>query len=425
MTDIKIHQPVGLWVLSCAQVLERCSYYMLRSAAVFYLIYALQMSRPQAMSFYGAFTSIIMIGGVLAGIVGGLLGDFLGHRPMIIAGAVLAALGMVLFSANSLYPAAVAIAIGGGLFRNSIFTQTGLLYPRNDARRDGGFTYLYLAVNLGAFAAPFFATYFGDGADIAFKGVFYTAAFLQLLAAALVLGCGKLLKACQQAAAQEPAAPVRAGIAAVVLLACTAAFLLWSFVNNTASGAGLNLFVSQFVDRMLPSGWEIPASWFQAVNPYTVILFAFVMPWVYVFNRRFNTVLKMAGGLWLILAGVAVFLFAASQADGGAKVSMAVILPAMLFMSAGEILIAPLIYSAASNYAPRRFEGLFMGLVSGAARLGMLAVNFLVGKFSARFLDGALQNYYMPLVIYAAVGAIIITLLAALLKKPLKAQDLP
>ena len=46
------------------------------------------------------------------------------------------------------------IVVGNGLFKPNISTMVGKLYQPSDVRRDSGFTFFYMGINLGAFFAP-------------------------------------------------------------------------------------------------------------------------------------------------------------------------------------------------------------------------------------------------------------------------------
>src|SRR5699024_11674415 len=44
--------------------------------------------------------------------------------------------------------------IGTGLLKPNISTNVGMLYEKDDPRVDGGFTLLYMSINLGSLLAP-------------------------------------------------------------------------------------------------------------------------------------------------------------------------------------------------------------------------------------------------------------------------------
>lgn len=87
-----------------------------------------------------------------------------------IAGALLMTLGHVVLgidtnSTFSLYLALAIIICGYGLFKSNISCLLGELYDENDHRRDGGFSLLYAAGNIGSIAAPIACGWLLSGMD--------------------------------------------------------------------------------------------------------------------------------------------------------------------------------------------------------------------------------------------------------------------
>ncbi len=87
-----------------------------------------------------------------------------------IAGALLMTLGHVVLgidtnSTFSLYLALAIIICGYGLFKSNISCLLGELYDENDHRRDGGFSLLYAAGNIGSSQPPSPAAWLLSGMD--------------------------------------------------------------------------------------------------------------------------------------------------------------------------------------------------------------------------------------------------------------------
>ena len=72
------------------------------------------------------------------------------------------------------------------------------------------------------------------------------------------------------------------------------------------SGGTLNLFADEKIDRHI-LGWEMPASFLQAVNPAFIIVLApvFAILWTFLARRRFPLPSVAKQGLGLVLLGVA------------------------------------------------------------------------------------------------------------------------
>ena len=58
-----------------------------------------------------------------------------------------------LFGMPMFFIGLVCIVLGSGLFKTCISVMVGALYPKDDARRDGGFTLFYMGINIGALVA--------------------------------------------------------------------------------------------------------------------------------------------------------------------------------------------------------------------------------------------------------------------------------
>lgn len=182
--------PAGLFVLFCAEMWERFSYYGMRALLTLYMVQALLFSDEKSVGIYGAYTALVyatpLVGGLLADqilgfkravVLGGVLMVF-GHAIMALDQASLGALfnligvgavptgptGLTLALGSNepfffettycLYTALAFLIIGNGFFKPNISSMVGKLYDAEeaaDAKRDGGFTIFYMGINLGAF----------------------------------------------------------------------------------------------------------------------------------------------------------------------------------------------------------------------------------------------------------------------------------
>src|SRR6185295_12249154 len=169
--------PRGLTFLFTTEMWERFSYYGMKALLVLYMVkYLLHPERAQtvigfaglkgALEFlfgpldtqplssqiYGLYTGLVYLTPVL----GGYLADrVFGQRKMVIAGAMLMAIGHFMMAFEPLFLFALLVLIlGNGAFKPNISTQVGSLYTPGDPRRDRAFSIFYVGINLGAFLAP-------------------------------------------------------------------------------------------------------------------------------------------------------------------------------------------------------------------------------------------------------------------------------
>src|SRR5262245_8229650 len=160
--------PRGLTTLFFTELWERFSYYGMRAILVLYMVTAaaeggLGFDTKHASSIYGWYTMSVY----LTALPGGFIADrFLGARLAVLVGGVIIAFGhfsMIFHSMTTFYLGMALIAIGTGFLKPNISAMVGGLYPRNDPRRDSGFSIFYMGINLGAVLAPLVIGYFAQG----------------------------------------------------------------------------------------------------------------------------------------------------------------------------------------------------------------------------------------------------------------------
>ena len=149
-------QPRAIYYIVAIQIWEYFSFYGMRALLILYLTHQLNFNDSHAISLFSAYASLVYVTPIL----GGWLADrLLGNRTAVMTGAVLMTLGHIVLGVESdsiwsLYLALAIIICGYGLFKSNISCLLGELYEPEDPRRDGGFSLLYAAGNIGSIAAP-------------------------------------------------------------------------------------------------------------------------------------------------------------------------------------------------------------------------------------------------------------------------------
>jgi POT family proton-dependent oligopeptide transporter len=153
-------QPRALTTLFFTEMWERFSYYGMRALLVLYLVHALGYQREDALELYATYTALVYITPIL----GGYLADrYLGPRKAILIGGITMAMGhFAMAFPPTLHLALGLIVAGNGFFKPNITTLLGTYYREHDARRDPGFTFFYMGINLGAFFSPLIAGTLGE-----------------------------------------------------------------------------------------------------------------------------------------------------------------------------------------------------------------------------------------------------------------------
>jgi POT family proton-dependent oligopeptide transporter len=474
-------QPKGLGVLFITEMWERFSYYGMRALLVLYLIAStsetLKDGQPNANPGFGwTEESAFLLYGIytwavyLTPVIGGWLADrFLGtHRSMLIGGWIIAAghttlaltewFGISAGEAVTLQtsPGAlvtfvtglVLIVIGTGFFKPCVSVMVGQLYGPDDPRRDSGFTIFYMGINLGALLAPLVAGTLGEtvgwhwGFGAAAVGMLLGLFFYQILRPRYLQGIG--LSPREQAAwdaadgasaaAEAKSAPeppphvVWQRIAVILVLAFVGNIFFWTAFEQ--AGSSLNVFAKNSTDRTLGGlfGAEgFPASWYQSMNPLTILVFAPVFAWLWMFLERHklnpSTPAKFFWGLFLLGMAFIGMVFGATQARHTGLAGPQWLLITYVVYTWGELCLSPVGLSMVTKLAPARLQSLMMGIWFFTFSLANLLAG-LVARFSKRLEAGeitfvleGLPGFYLMLVVFPVGAAALILLLTPLLKR--------
>lgn len=384
--------PRGLSTLFFTELWERFSYYGMK-AMLFLFITSEIMEGPQSglginETDGGAISGLYNSFVYLLALPGGWFADrLIGQRKAVLWGGIVIALGhfsMALTTADVgfFYAGLILIIIGTGLLKPNISTMVGELYGNDmGARRDAGFSIFYMAINIGAFAAPlacgavrqrfgwhwafglagigmtfgciwyiFDQKALGDAGvepkssleerprekRMALYGLAATLGFIGVLAAGHLGGLFTLT--------WTGAADV-VGYATLIVVALflgyvayftglswpetkkvlvigilfVAIAIFWSGFEQASTS--LNVFAQDFTDRMLGS-WELPTEFLQAVGPLFIIALAplFGALWIRLAARNLNPSIPMKFALGMLQLSLAflVLMFAAGLAGGRA-----------------------------------------------------------------------------------------------------------
>jgi POT family proton-dependent oligopeptide transporter len=105
---------------------------------------------PEAIELFGLYSAVTYV----AYIPGGFVADRLtGAKNAVLIGGLMACGGCALLALpypTVIYPGLAVVTLGVGLMRPSLWTMLGRVYAPGDARRDNGFSVLFVGVNVGA-----------------------------------------------------------------------------------------------------------------------------------------------------------------------------------------------------------------------------------------------------------------------------------
>jgi len=202
----------------------------------------------------------------------------------------------------------------------------------------------------------------------------------------------------------------------VIIVLFLAAAMFWSGFEQ--AGSSLNLFAERYTIRDF-SGFEIPASWFQSLNPVFIILLAplYSMMWVALARRQLDpsSPLKFAVGLIIMGLGFAVMMGAAVLVAQGEQVLPTWLFFTYLLHTMGELALSPVGLSSVTKLAPRRFVGQMMGIWFLGASLGNIIAGLIAGEFRADAV-GEMSGLYLQITLTTVGSGVLLALVA----KPLK-----
>lgn len=377
--------PKGLFILFTTEMWERFSYYGMRALLVLTLIAGTGALNPgfgwsesQALLLYGWYTGMAYF----TPLIGGWIADnYLGQRRSVILGGIIMALGQFTLAysvpgnINGFYLGLFLIVVGNGLFKPNISTMVGSLYPQGDRRRDGAFTIFYMGINIGAFMAPLIASTLGESPVYGWKYGYLAAGIgmslsvvIQLLFSNRYLGDvgvepSAKLSLQKSGGVKEPLTKVERDRIKVMLVLFVFVVLFWASFEQ--AGGLMNIYASEKTDRMISSlKFEVPAGWFQAMNPFFIILLApfFSLFWSKIARQNPPTPVKMVFGLLFTAVAFMVMVGAALDQKANGLASMWWLTFAYMFQTMGELCISPVGLSMTTKLAPLRLASLMMGL---------------------------------------------------------------
>jgi POT family proton-dependent oligopeptide transporter len=374
------------------------------------------------------------------------------------------------------------VIIGTGLLKPNISAIVGELYLPNDPRRDAGFTIFYMGINLGGALGPLICSALGESETFGWHYGFAAAGIGMLFGLAQFYISAQRLGEAGLKPSLNPDDPedrkkirtgwrfVLAGMGIVLIVtglllgqmisidpqvlaenatfliaAIAAAYFFYLFVYGELSeiekkrlvviiilfiasaifwagfeqaGSSLTLFAERYTDRMVGS-FEIPAGWFQSLNPTFIIVLAplYSALWIGLARRHMDpsTPAKFAIGLIILALGFAVMVGAAQLVVAGNKVLPTWLIFTYLLHTMGELALSPVGLSAMTKLAPKRYVGQMMGVFFLGASLGNIIAGLIAGEFKAEAVD-QMPDLYIQIV-WTSAGC---GLLLALFTRPIR-----
>lgn len=328
----------------------------------------------------------------------------------------------------------VCVGVGSGVLKANTASLLGSLYSERDTRRDGGFSLLYMGVNIGALVGPLLTgllqtrvgfhygfglaavgmavglvqyaigrkNFEGAGRDVpnpvdrryvprivavvvvvvaVIVAVFATGLVtLDNLATvvSLVIAVASVAYFAVILASRRITATERSRVISFIpmFIASFAFFVLFQQIFTVIA-----IYAESRVDLTV-GGFSIPPSWAQSADPVGILIFApiFATLWTKLGTRQPSTPVKFALGL--IGMGVCFLLFL-PMAGGTGRTSPALIVGVILLLfSIPELLLSPIGLSVSTKLAPKVFGTQMVALNYLSVAAGTSAAGALAALYS-------------------------------------------
>lgn len=433
--------PRNLWSLALTELWERFSFYGIQGILPFYLFFSLDrgglaLGTAEAAGIVGAYGGAVY----LAQLAGAWLGErVMSPRNLVLWGGIVIAGGHLVLAIwpgmEGLGFGLALIILGTGTLKTNITSIVGfVLDDRDDTRRDIGFAYFYMAINIGAVTGPLSTGFVQN--EVGFHWGFALAALGMMIAVAQYMFSFKNMPERARVIANPLPAQsmvlagmgtlvVLSGIGAilwigaipfdrlsivvttVIILAAAVYFIIMLKAPNVTAEektrvrayfplfiaasmyfgllfqqfTSIAIMISERVDLTI-GGWHFPIAWVTMISQLAAVVATPLLAraWQGAKGNTTGAPAKFAIGLFQIgLAYVVMIGIIGVFPDGG--IPLAPIILVMIIAGSSEIFIGPISLSLATRIGPPVFRlhlvGLnFLTLALGASFSGLLGQLF-------------------------------------------------
>ncbi len=439
--DFKGRYPKQLWYLFFSEMWERFCFYGMRGMLVIFMVTQLGMNDVVANLQYGATQAFVYA----FTFIGGLFADkILGYRKSLFWGGLLMIVGSIILAIDPrqfFFEGIAFTIIGTGYFKPNISTMVGRLYREGDPRRDAGFSFFYMGVNLGALIGGYLCIAVANGTmlggivpqELRWNVAFGFAAvvmiislltFVQTQKSLASIGISPLANLDKKRRSTYEIITYVGSLAVVPLIIllvsnpgytdlfmyiigpCALLYLFWEMRNFSAaengkltaalifilfsivfwaffeqSGGSLSLFAANNLENTLLGVEVDPNGVNNSANSLFVIIFAALvgMVWLFMARRRVepNTIVKFGLGFLFLAGGFYVFYYTRFFADLQGVTSLDIFTLGWLVITFGELCVSPIGMSAMTKLSPARMQAVMMGMWFLASAYGQYFAGLL------------------------------------------------
>lgn len=449
--NFKGKYPKQLWYLFFSEMWERFSFYGMRGMLVIFMVNQLNMNAVNANLQYGATQAFVYA----FTFIGGMFADkILGFRKSLFWGGILMIAGSIILALDPhqfFFTGISFTIIGTGFFKPNISTMVGRLYKDDDNRRDAGFSFFYMGVNLGALIGGYLCIAVANGSmlsaivpehlrwNVAFGFaaivmVISLLTFVQTQKSLGDIGISPLLSlenSRRKVYEYGTYLGSLAVIPVIILLVsnsgytdvfmyiigpCSLLYLLFEMRNFSASenkkllaalvfvlfsivfwaffeqsGGSLSLFAESNLSKTVLGVPLDPNGVNNSANSFFVIAFAALvgLVWLWMSKRKIepNTVVKFGLGFLFLAGGFYVFYYTKFFANANGVTSLDLFTFGWFIITFGELCLSPIGMSAMTKLSPQKVQAVMMGMWFLASAYGQ----YFAGLLGAN-IAGASEN---------------------------------
>jgi POT family proton-dependent oligopeptide transporter len=439
--NFKGKYPKQLWYLFFSEMWERFCFYGMRGMLVVFMVNHLSMDEEVANLQYGATQAWVYA----FTFIGGLFADkILGLRKSLFWGGILMIIGSIILAIDpkSLFFTGIGFTIvGTGFFKPNISSMVGQLYKENDPRRDAGFSFFYMGVNLGALIGGYICIAVAEGSlwqsivpeHLRWNVGFGFAALVMIISlltftktqkslASIGLSPLEHLEVSRKRLLENitylgsilviPIVIIMVGntvytdyfmyaigpisilylfyemrnfslvenkklFAALVFILFSIVF--WAFFEQ--SGGSLSLFAANNLYNTVAGVELSPNGVNNSANSFFVIAFAALvgLVWLWLSKRKIepNTIIKFGLAFLFLAGGFWIFYYTKFFADASGRTSLDLFTFGWFIITFGELCLSPIGMSAMTKLSPQKTQAVIMGMWFLASAYGQYFAGIL------------------------------------------------
>lgn len=439
--NFKGKYPKQLWYLFFSEMWERFCFYGMRGMLVVFMVNHLAMDEKTANLQYGATQAWVYA----FTFIGGLFADkILGLRKSLFWGGILMIIGSVILAVdpkNFFFVGLGFTIVGTGFFKPNISSMVGQLYKNDDPRRDAGFSFFYMGVNLGALIGGYICIAVAEGSmwqslvpenlrwnvGFGFAAVVMIISLLTFTQTQKSLGPIGLSPLMDVEKSKKKILEVATYLGSLIIvpiiivmvantkytdyfmmfigpasilylfyemknfsssenkkLLAALVFIIfsiffWAFFEQ--SGGSLSLFAANNLNNEI-LGMELsPNGVNNSANSLFVIGFAALvgLVWLWMAKRKIepNTVIKFGLAFIFLAGGFWIFYYTKFFADLNGRTSLGIFTFGWFIITFGELCLSPIGMSAMTKLSPQKTQAVIMGMWFLASAYGQYFAGLL------------------------------------------------